>query len=278
MSTNISNQIETAIKKNYRKYLWSPFIRAIKDYSLIQSGDHIAVAISGGKDSLIMAKLFQILHKHTEIPFTPVFLSMNPGFNKQNTENLIHNCSLLDIPVQIFDSDIFAVTEKISGDAPCYMCARMRRGFLYAKAKEMGCNKLSLGHHFDDVIETTLLNVLYAGNFKTMLPKLHSQNFQHLELIRPLYYIKEKSIKNIMEIFHIKAMDCGCAVASGHTSSKRKEIKNLIATLKTIHPDVDKCIFQSANNVNIDAILGYQKEGNKYSFLDFYPQQKMSQN
>lgn len=264
------SEIERSIQKNYRKYIWSPFIKAIKDYKLIEEGDVIAVAISGGKDSLLLAKLFQMLSRHTDTPFTPVFISMDPGFNEENKTNLIANCKHLDIPVHFYDSDIFEVIERISSDYPCYMCARMRRGFLYARAKELGCNKLALGHHFDDVIETTLLNVLYAGNFKTMLPKLHSTNSPELELIRPLYYVHEESIKSFIRVNGIKAMNCGCAVAAGETSSKRAEIKELIATLKKTHPQVDKSIFKAAENVNMNAILGYQKDGIDYDFMDFY--------
>lgn len=268
-------QIESSIQKTYRKYIWSPFIKAIKDYKLIEEGDVIAVAISGGKDSLLMAKLFQMLHRHTEISFTPIFISMDPGFNKVNKDTLVANCKHLDLSVHFYDSDIFEVAERISGEYPCYMCARMRRGFLYARAKELGCNKLALGHHFDDVIETTMLNVLYAGNFKTMLPKLHSSNFEGLELIRPLYYVKEESIKSFTRLNGIPAMNCGCSVAAGETSSKRREIKELIATLKETNPLVDKSIFKAAENVNVDVVLGYQMNNEKYTFLDFYDAEKL---
>lgn len=269
MATTL-NEIELSIKKNYRKYIWSPFIKAVKDYQLIEEGDVIAIAISGGKDSLLMAKLFQMLHRHGDIAFTPVFISMDPGFNKENKQNLIANCERLGLPVHFYDSDIFQVVERISADYPCYMCARMRRGFLYERAKELGCNKLALGHHFDDVIETTLLNVLYAGSFKTMLPKVQSSDSKDLELIRPLYYIKEESIKSFMRHNDIHPMNCGCVVAAGETSSKRKEVKELIQTLKQTNPLVDKSIFKAAENVNINAILGCQKDGESFSFLDWY--------
>lgn len=270
MSRKPLDQIERSIQTTYRKYIWAPFLKAINDYNLIEPGDVIGIAISGGKDSLLMAKLFQMLHRHTEIPFTPIFLSMDPGFNEINKTTMIENCNHLGLDVKYFDSDIFEVVDRISKEYPCYMCARMRRGFLYAKAQELGCNKLALGHHFDDVIETTMLNVLYAGNFKTMVPKLHSENFENLELIRPLYLIREESIKSFTAASRIPAMNCGCRVAAGHTSSKRAEIKNLIATLKETNPNVDKSIFKAAENVNLDAILGYQQHGNKYDFLDFY--------
>lgn len=273
--TNLSDlksikEIEKSITKTYKRYLWSPFIKAIKDYKMIEEGDTIAIAISGGKDSLLMAKLFQLLHRHTEVPFTPVFISMDPGFNEINRKTLVQNCAHLEIPLQLFDSDIFDVVSRISEDYPCYMCARMRRGFLYSKAKELGANKLALGHHFDDIIETTMLNVLYAGNFKTMVPKIHSANFEGLELIRPLYYLREESIKKFITSNGIPAMNCGCVVAAGKTSSKRREVKELIAHLKTTNPTVDKCIFQAANNVNLEAILGFQQGDDKFEFTDIY--------
>lgn len=262
--------IERSIQTKYRKYIWSPFIKAIKDYNLIEKGDVIGIAISGGKDSLLMAKLFQLLHRHSDISFTPIFLSMDPGFNEINKVTMVENCDHLGLPVHYYDSDIFKVSEKISKDYPCYMCARMRRGFLYAKAQELGCNKLALGHHFDDVIETTMLNILYAGSFKTMLPKLYSTDSKNLELIRPLYHIREQSIKSFITHTGIPAMNCGCKVAEGITPSKRREVKELIAKLKETNPNVDKSIFKSAENVNIDAILGYQAHGEKHTFLDFY--------
>lgn len=263
-------EIEHSIQTKYRKYIWSPFIKAINDYKLIEEGDVVGIAISGGKDSLLMAKLFQLFHKYGNISFTPVFLSMDPGFNEINKTTMIENCDHLGLPVQYYDSDIFEVVDRISQDYPCYMCARMRRGFLYAKAKELGCNKLALGHHFDDVIETTMINVLYGGSFKTMVPKLYSSSVANLELIRPLYYVREESIKSFIKHSGIPAMNCGCSVAAGQTSSKRREVKELIANLKKIHPNVDKSIFKSAENINLDAVLGYQKEGQKYDFLDLY--------
>lgn len=268
--------IERSIQTTYRKYIWSPFIKAITDYKLIEPGDVIGIAISGGKDSLLMAKLFQMLHRHSEIPFTPIFLSMDPGFNAINKTTMVENCAHLGLDVNFFDSDIFEVVDRISKEYPCYMCARMRRGFLYAKAQELGCNKLALGHHFDDVIETTMLNVLYAGNFKTMVPKLHSANFENLELIRPLYYVREESIKSFITASGIPAMNCGCRVAAGQTSSKRSEIKSLIQTLKEGNPNVDKSIFKAAENVNLDAILGYSQHGQKLDFLDIYAAQDPS--
>jgi tRNA(Ile)-lysidine synthase TilS/MesJ len=263
-------EIERSLTKTHKKDIWSPFLRAIKDFKLIEAGDTVAIAISGGKDSLLLAKLIQMLHRHTEVPFTPVYLSMDPGFHQVNREALLRNCAHLEIPVQLFDSDIFEVVGRISEDYPCYMCARMRRGFLYAKAQELGANKLALGHHFDDAIETTLLNLFYTGCFKTMVPKLHSSNFEGLELIRPLYYVREESIKRFIAKSGVPAMNCGCIVAAGKTSSKRKEIKDLIATLKETNPLIDKCIFNAASNINLDAILGYQEGDKKFDFNELY--------
>ncbi|KOA19728.1 tRNA 2-thiocytidine biosynthesis protein TtcA [Clostridium homopropionicum DSM 5847] len=265
--------IERSIIKSYRKKIWTKFTRAINDYELIKEGDRIAVAISGGKDSLLMAKLFQELQRHGKFKFELEFISMDPGFHETNRELLLSNCEYLNIPVKLFESGIFEVVDRIAKDYPCYMCARMRRGFLYSKAKELGCNKLSLGHHNNDVIETTLLNILYAGNFKTMRPKLKSTNFEGLELIRPLYYINEDDIKRFINNAGIAPMNCGCIVAAQKTSSKRREVKELIKELKKNFSDVEKSIFQSAHNVNMDSIVGWEKKGKKYSFLDFYDEE-----
>lgn len=266
-------EIERSIIKRYRKNIWSKFIKAVKDYDLVREGDKIAVGISGGKDSLLLAKLFQEYNRHGRINFELEFIAMDPGFNESNKNLLLENCKYLDIPVHMFDSGIFEVVDRIAKDYPCYMCAKMRRGALYTKAQELGCNKLALGHHFDDVIETTLLNVLYSGNFKTMLPKLKSANFERLELIRPLYYIKEVDIKRFAQNNGISPMNCGCVVAAQKTSSKRSEMKELIKTLKKTFDNVDKSIFQSAHNVNMDSILGWKKDKEKYSFLDFYDEE-----
>lgn len=263
-------EIERSIIKTYRKPIWVKFIQAVKDYELVQEGDKIAVAISGGKDSLLMAKLFQELQRHGKVHFELEYIAMDPGYYETNRELLLSNCEHLNIPVNLYESGIFEVVDRIAQDYPCYLCARMRRGSLYAKAKELGCNKLALGHHFNDVIETTMLNVLYNGSFKTMRPKLKATNFEGLQLIRPLYYVKEEDIKRYTMNNGISCMNCGCEVAAQKTSSKRREVKELIATLKENFHDVDKCIFQSANNVNIDSVLGWKKGGQHYSFLDFY--------
>ncbi|WBW95924.1 tRNA 2-thiocytidine biosynthesis TtcA family protein [Oceanirhabdus sp. W0125-5] len=263
-------EIERSIIKKYRKEIWTKFIKAIKDFDMIQDGDKIAVTVSGGKDSLLLAKCFQELRRHGQVNFDLEFIAMDPGFNEENRELLISNCEYLNIPVTIFKADIFNIVDTIAKEYPCYMCARMRRGALYAKAEELGCNKMALGHHFNDVIETTMLNVLYSGNFKTMMPKLKSTNFNDMELIRPLYYIEEDNIKRFTQNNGLFTMNCGCVVAAGKTSSKRKEIKDLIAEMKKTFADVDKSIFKSACNVNLDAILGYKTGGEKISFMDNY--------
>lgn len=267
------DEIERSITKTYSKKIWSKFVKALKDFELVQEGDKIAVAVSGGKDSILMAKLFQQLKRHRKFNFELEFIAMDPGFHESNRELLKSNCEYLNIPINIFESGIFDVVEKIAKDYPCYMCARMRRGSLYSKALELGCNKLALGHHFDDVIETTMLNILYSGSFKTMKPKLKSTNFEGLELIRPLYYIHEEDIKRFTMKSGISCMNCGCVVAAQKTSSKRSEVKTLIKDLKKNFNDVDKCIFQAANNVNLDSIIGWEKDGKKYSFLDIYDEE-----
>ena len=263
-------QIERSIIKSYRKEIWAKFIKAIKDYNLVEEGDKVAVGISGGKDSLLMAKLFQELHKHADVKFDVVYLAMDPGFAPINLALLESNCKYLNIPLVIKKSNVFAVAGKIASDNPCYMCARMRRGFLYNAAQELGCNKLALGHHFDDVIETTMLNVLYGGQFKTMVPKITADNFDDIELIRPLFYIKEADIIRFTKANGIQSMNCGCTVVASKTSSKRREIKTMIAELRKIHPEVDQSIFKAAENVNINAVLGVQYEDKKYDFNAIY--------
>lgn len=262
--------IERSIVKTYRKSIWTKFTKAVNEYNLIKDGDKIAVAISGGKDSLILAKLFQELKRHGRNNFDLEFITMDPGYHKHIRKLLQENCEYLNIPLKIYESDVFSVVDKIARDYPCYMCARMRRGFLYAKARELGCNKLALGHHFNDVIETTLLNVFYSGNFKTMLPKLKSDNFDDIELIRPMYYIEERYIINFIKNSGIFALNCACMVAAKKIGNKRFEIKDLISDMKKVFPDVDKSIFRSAENVNVDSILGYIKNGKKTYYLEDY--------
>ena len=266
--------IERSIVKTYRKHIWSKFIKAIKDYQLIEEGDKIAVGISGGKDSILMAKLFQELQRHSQIKFEVVFLAMDPGYHPDIKKLLIENCEYLNIPIHMYDSGIFDVVDKMAKDYPCYLCARMRRGSLYAKAQEFGCNKLALGHHYNDVIETTMLNILYAGNFKTMLPKLKSKNFENLELIRPMYYIEEKYIKRFINNSGIWPLNCACMVAAERVGNKRYEIKDLIEKLKENFDGVEKYIFKAAENLSMDGILGWQKGNQKFSFLDIYDEEE----
>ena len=261
------NEIEKSIQKRYRSELWSPFIKGLKEFEMVKDGDRIAVAISGGKDSLLLAKLFQELKRASKTDFELVFISMNPGFNEINLINLKKNLEHLEIPCEIYNDNIFEIAEKIAKDYPCYMCAKMRRGSLYSKATSYGCNKLALGHHMDDVIETTLMSIFYMGKFETMLPKLKSDNFD-IELIRPLFYVEEKSIIKWVRNNGILAMNCGCTVAAGKTSSKRRETKELIAELVKNNPDIKKRIVQSAQNVNLEKILGWKMSGEKFSYLD----------
>ncbi len=261
------DEIEKSIQKRYRSELWSPFIKGLKEFEMVKDGDRIAVAISGGKDSLLLAKLFQELKRASKTDFELVFISMNPGFNEINLINLKKNLEHLEIPCEIYNDNIFEIAEKIAKDYPCYMCAKMRRGSLYSKATSYGCNKLALGHHMDDVIETTLMSIFYMGKFETMLPKLKSDNFD-IELIRPLFYVEEKSIIKWIRNNGILAMNCGCTVAAGKTSSKRRETKELIAELVKNNPDIKKRIVQSAQNVNLEKILGWKMSGEKFSYLD----------
>lgn len=262
--------IERSITTTYRKHIWAKFIKALKDYSLVNEGDKIAVAVSGGKDSMLMAKLFQQLQKHGDVKFELEFIVADPGYHPNIKQLMMENCEYLNIPIKIFQSEIFEIVDRIAKDYPCFMCAKMRRGALYGKAQELGCNKLALGHHFNDVIETTLLNVLYSGNFKTMLPKLKADNFEGMELIRPMYYINEEYIERFTQSSGIWPLNCACMVAAKKIGNKRYEIKEMIKELKKNNPDIDKNIFKSAVNVNMDSILGWQKDGENHSFLEFF--------
>ena len=261
-------EIERCIVKRYKKHIWSKFLKAINDYKLISDGDRIAVAISGGKDSLLMAKMFQELKKYSNINFELVFLAMDPGYRDDIRVKLEELCEYLNIPVKIFESGIFRITDEIARDNPCYMCARMRRGALYNKAEELGCNKLALGHHYDDVIETTMMNILCSGNFKTMLPKIKSSKSGEMQIIRPLYYIREEYIKRFVRYTGIEPLDCACTVTSKKAGNKRYEIKELIASLSENFDNVEKSIFKAAQNVNIDSVLGWEKDGVKHSFME----------
>lgn len=266
--------IEKSIIKKYRKEIWGRFVRAVKDYELIKENDRIMVCISGGKDSFLLAKCVQELKRHSKIKFDAIYVVMNPGYKKENIDKIIENAKILNIDIEIFNSDIFAVAEKLNKEKPCYMCARMRRGYLYSKAKELGCNKIALGHHFDDVIETTLLSIFYGAEFKTMLPKLHSTNFKGLELIRPLYLVKENDIIAWKNYNNLHFLNCACnfteKINEDLELSKRIEVKNIIKYLKTKNKNIDFNIFNSTSNVNLNTILGYKKDGKQYTFLDDY--------
>lgn len=267
-------QIEKSIIKKYRKVIWSKFIKAIKDYELVVENDKIMVCISGGKDSFLMAKCFQELHRHGQIPFTTKYVVMNPGYSQKHLNQIKETALILGLDIEIFDTDIFAVLDKVDFDSPCYFCAKMRRGYLYDHAKKLGCNKIALGHHFNDVIETTLLSIFYGSEVKTMLPKLHSDNYKGLELIRPLYLVKENNILAWRDYNNLKFINCACNFTKiahiDENASKRKQIKNLIATLKKQNPHIDDNIFTSLNNINMDAILGYRKNGQLHSYLETY--------
>ena len=268
-------EIERSIIKKFRKSIWNNFCGAVTEYELISAGDKIAVCISGGKDSMLMAKCMQELNRHSLVPFELVFLVMDPGYNEENRRLIEENAKLMNIPITVFESNIFDVVTD-AGGAPCYLCARMRRGCLYGKAKELGCNKIALGHHFDDMIETLLLSMTYASEIKTMLPKLRSTNFEGMELIRPLYKVKEKDVIAWSNYNELKFLQCACRFTkeSEHNEelSKRKEIKNLIKEIKKVNPNVDDNLFRSVHNVNLASIVGYRDadSGDKHSYLEKY--------
>ena len=272
-------EIERSIIKKFRKEIWSKFVKAVSEYELIKENDNIMVCISGGKDSFLMAKCIQELQRHGNVNFYAHYVVMDPGYNDYNLNYIKDNAEILNIPIEIFKSDIFDVVEKISADNPCYLCAKMRRGCLYNKAKELGCNKISLGHHFNDVIETSLLSMLYASEIKTMMPKLHSDNYEGLELIRPLYLIKEDDIISWRKFNDLTFINCACRFTEGCSliddgTSKRKEIKNLIKELKKENNNVDVNIFTAFTNVNLNCILGYTKNKEKHNFLQWYDDKK----
>lgn len=272
-------RIEQSIIKKFRKPIWRAFTRALNTYDLIQEGDKIAVCISGGKDSMLMAKLFQELKKHGKFQFETVFLVMNPGYNADNWKIIQDNAKLLGIPLTVFESDIFDTVATIEQN-PCYLCARMRRGHLYAQAKALGCNKIALGHHFDDVIETILMGMLYSGKIETMMPKLHSQNFEGMELIRPMYMVREADIKAWRDYNNLHFIQCACrftercATCGGEKGSKRDEMKELIAELRKRCDTIDMNIFNSVHNINLKTVIGYHKGDWTYNFLDDYDEEE----
>lgn len=277
VSDDYLKQVEEGITKRFRVPLLSRFVKAIKDYKLISNGDKIAVCMSGGKDSFLMAKLFQEYHKYSKEKFDLKFVVMDPGYNKQNRNIIEENARRLNIPIEIFESDIF---ESVYGveKSPCYLCARMRRGYLYNYAKNVGCNKIALGHHYDDVIETILMGMLYGAQVQTMMPKLKSTNFEGMQLIRPLYLIREDDIKAWRDAYDLHFIQCACKFTDtcttcrpdGQNRSKRQATKELIRMLKKESPDVEKCIFRSVENVNLDTVIAYKKGGKTHNFLDSY--------
>ena len=268
-------EIERSIITTYRKEIWSKFVKAVSDYKLIEENDNVMVCISGGKDSFLLAKCIQELQRHGNVKFNAHYVVMDPGYNEYNRNFILDNAKILNIPLEMFESDIFDVVANVDSKSPCYLCARMRRGYLYNHAKELGCNKIALGHHFDDVIETTLLSMFYGAEIKTMMPKLHSDNYEGIDLIRPLYLVKESSIiawKNYNELTFI---NCACSFTEGCSlindgTSKRKEMKELIKNLRKINPSVDANIFKAMDNVNMNCILSWHKDGVNHSFLDDY--------
>ena len=268
-------EIERSIIKKYRKEIWSKFVKAVGDYELIKENDRIMVCISGGKDSFLLAKCIQELERHGRYPFKAYYVVMDPGYNDYNRDFILDNAKTLNVPIEMFQSDIFDVVASVDSKSPCYLCARMRRGYLYHKAQELGCNKIALGHHFDDVIETTLLSMFYGSEIKTMMPKLHSDNFEGIELIRPLYLVKEEDIISWRNHNELTFINCACRFTEGCSlindgTSKRKEMKELIKNLRKTNKEVDHNIFKSLDNVNLNCVLGTKKDGNYESFLDHY--------
>lgn len=268
-------EVERSIIVRFRKEIWREFTKAVRDYKLINEGDKVAVCISGGKDSFLLAKCIEELNKHGKVKFDVKYIVMDPGYNKENRKLIEENAKLLNIDINIFDSDIFNSVYSLNEGSPCYLCARMRRGCLYSYAKSLGCNKIALGHHFDDVIETTLLSILYGGEIKGMMPKLHSDNFEGLELIRPLYLVREKDIKDWVKYNNLKFLNCACRFTEKNTidhneNSKRLEIKKLIEKLEKENKVIPYNIFRATENVNLDMMRCYKTCGKKHNFLDTY--------
>ena len=275
-SSNCADQIEKSIRKKFHKSIFSRFAKAVSTYKLLQEGDRVAVCISGGKDSMLMAKCFQELQKHRKFPFELLFLVMDPGYHAKNRSKIEENAKIMNIPLTIFYTQIFEAVDQIK-KSPCYLCARMRRGYLYNKARELGCNKIALGHHYDDVIETILMGMLYGGQVQTMMPKLHSTNFEGMELIRPLYFVREEDIRHWRDYHGLQFLQCACHFtdicqngSDGEMTSKRQEIKNLIRALKETNPYIEGNLFKSVENVNLNTIIAYKQNGKKHHFLETY--------
>lgn len=273
-------EIERSIITKYRKTIWSRFVKAVQDYELIKENDKIMVCISGGKDSFLLAKCIEELQRHGKFPFEAEFVVMNPGYNELNQKMIDENAKKLNLNIKVFKSDIFDIVTTVD-KSPCYLCARMRRGYLYSKAQELGCNKIALGHHFDDVIETTLLSMLYGSEIKTMPPKLHSTNFEGIELIRPMYLVKEEDVISWAKYNNLTFINCACKFTkesvTDESRSKRKEVKKLIQELKKTNPNVDMNIFTSMSNINLNCVLGYKKGNTKHSFLEDYDNLNMEE-
>nr|WP_072418239.1 MULTISPECIES: ATP-binding protein [unclassified Ruminococcus] len=272
----IPNNIELSVVRKFRRTIWSRFLKGIKEYDLIQEGDKIAVCISGGKDSMLMAMCMKRLQRYSKVPFEVVFLVMNPGYNEINYQKIKENALLLDIPIQVFETQIFDAVAKVD-QHPCYLCARMRRGYLYKTAKEMGCNKIALGHHFDDVIETILMGMLYGSQVQTMMPKIHSENYEGMQLIRPMYMVREADIIAWRQYNDLQFIQCACRFTenctmcdNGGGGSKRQEIKTLLKQLRAVNPSVDINIFRSVENVNLQTIISYHLGDEYHHFLDDY--------
>ena len=275
-------EIERSIITKYRKDIWCKFVKAVQEYKLIDENDKVMVCISGGKDSFLLAKCIEELEHHGKVKFEAYYVVMNPGYAEKNRDLIYSNAKRLNVPITMFDSDIFDVVNTISCEKPCYLCARMRRGFLYSKAKELGCNKIALGHHFDDVIETTLLSMFYGSEIKTMMPKLHSDNYEGLELIRPLYLVKEEDIISWKKFNELTFINCACRFTEGCSlindgTSKRKEMKELIKSLRKNNNSVDYNIFKALDNINLNCVLGTKKNGVYTSFLDSYDKEKLNE-
>lgn len=266
-------EIEKGIITTYRKNIWSKFVKGIKEFEMINQGDKIAICISGGKDSMLLAKCMQEFQKHNEVDFGLEFICMDPGYSKKNKEQILKNTEILNIPINMFESNIFETVERLD-DRVCYMCARMRRGFLYRKAQSLGCNKIALGHHFDDVIETVLMGIFYGAQMQTMMPKLHSSKHEGMELIRPLYFVKEKNIIKWRDDNNLEFIKCACKITEkndiSHNGSKREEMKQLINTLMEKYDKIDMNIYNSTKKVNLSTIISYLEDGKEHSFLDDY--------
>ena len=267
-------EIERSIIKKFRKDIWSLFVKAVKEFELINDGDKIMVCISGGKDSFLLAKCIEEIKRHGKVHFDVCYVCMNPGYSEKNRKLILKNAKKLNIDLEMFESDIFDIVKDVDR-SPCYLCARMRRGCLYKHAQELGCNKIALGHHFDDVIETILLSMFYGAEVKTMMPKLHSENFEGLELIRPLYFVHEESVKSWAKFNGLSFLNCACRFTEENyekveTDSKRLEMKRLIKELKKKNPNIDYNIYKALDNINLDCVVGYKKNKEKHSFLDEY--------